>query len=579
MQAITGPAGIVLGLFGGLGGAALEAANKAAEAGNRIYEAAEKTGMSAEALSGVMALAKETGHSFEGLSTTFARATRNIAQAADTGKGAVTDFFSQAELESLKLKPVDEQMHTVLQRIFSLSNEGERHRQLQALLGRGWMENVGILKLLAQQGYGPAIEQAKKLHVFFDEKAAREAHEYSLQMKQVSASLEGLGIGVGRFVMPTVARLTLLLTGNREEWRIWADNATALVMLPFERLFAAAAHLPLVGDQFKAAAASMKAEIDKLETDSLLAEQRMKAALEALMPKEGAGAAAGPEGGVPGGTPKGGKSGTKQQAEDTDQLTAAYGKLVTVLPPATDAMQHFGKAFEPLASGPLSLPQFDKNLSATLGLFQQVPPYTEAAASATTRFSTDLKMEAQALEDTAKAAAHSTLAHLAHALAAGESLRKAAKEAVASIAEQAGVQAVWEAAQGFAMLALNFFIPNPRYVASAEAHFTASAIYGGIAGVAAAASAGMGRGGGGGGGGSAREASYGGGGSGKGAEAGGRGGGPGGGFHVNVYGNMMTDKNSTQQFMDEWSEAFQGGSMWLTASSAAIQGPTTTGRG
>jgi hypothetical protein len=86
---------------------------------------------------------------------------------------------------------------------------------------------------------------------------------------------------------------------------------------------------------------------------------------------------------------------------------------------------------------------------------------------------------------------------------------------------------------------------------------------------------------------SARMASYGGEGpgGGRGAEAGGRGGGSGGSgagagaFHLSVYGNMMTDKNSTQQFFDEWSAATKDGSLWLTSSSTAIQGPTATGRG
>jgi hypothetical protein len=89
-----------------------------------------------------------------------------------------------------------------------------------------------------------------------------------------------------------------------------------------------------------------------------------------------------------------------------------------------------------------------------------------------------------------------------------------------------------------------------------------------------------------GGGASARMASYGGGGpgSGRGGEVGGGGGpgagaGAGAGFHLTINGNMMTDKNSTQQFFDEWSQAIQGGTMWLSSSTATIQGPTATGRG
>lgn len=70
---------------------------------------------------------------------------------------------------------------------------------------------------------------------------------------------------------------------------------------------------------------------------------------------------------------------------------------------------------------------------------------------------------------------------------AGEGLRKFTATLIAEIARMATVQAVWELAQGLAMLALNFFWPDPKYAASATAHFHAAAVYGGIALVATAA--------------------------------------------------------------------------------------------
>ncbi len=101
-----------------------------------------------------------------------------------------------------------------------------------------------------------------------------------------------------------------------------------------------------------------------------------------------------------------------------------------------------------------------------------------------------------------------------------------------------------------------------------------------------------GGGGGGGGGGyggqpSARASSYGReGGGGGGGEAGpGSGGGRGGGsgpsttIHINTYGNVVTDANSQQQLWDMWSQQAREGTLWTTASNAAIQGPTSTGRG
>lgn len=62
--------------------------------------------------------------------------------------------------------------------------------------------------------------------------------------------------------------------------------------------------------------------------------------------------------------------------------------------------------------------------------------------------------------------------------------RKHAAEVIASIAQMAVVQAIWEGAQGLAMLALTWFTGNPKYAASAGAHFAAAAAYGLVAGVA-----------------------------------------------------------------------------------------------
>lgn len=70
---------------------------------------------------------------------------------------------------------------------------------------------------------------------------------------------------------------------------------------------------------------------------------------------------------------------------------------------------------------------------------------------------------------------------------AGTSFRKFAAEVISAVAVMAATKAIFELAEGFAMLALNFFWPDPRYAASATGHFHAAAIYGAIAGVAAVA--------------------------------------------------------------------------------------------
>jgi hypothetical protein len=73
---------------------------------------------------------------------------------------------------------------------------------------------------------------------------------------------------------------------------------------------------------------------------------------------------------------------------------------------------------------------------------------------------------------------------------AGGSLRKFAAEVIASIAQMAAVQAIWNLAEGFAKLALAYF-GHPTAGASATQHFIAAGIYAGIAGIAAAVGRGV----------------------------------------------------------------------------------------
>ena len=69
---------------------------------------------------------------------------------------------------------------------------------------------------------------------------------------------------------------------------------------------------------------------------------------------------------------------------------------------------------------------------------------------------------------------------------AGGSFRKFAAEMIASIAQMAAVQAVWNVAEGFAKLALAYF-GHPAAGPSATQHFIAAGVYAGIAGVATVA--------------------------------------------------------------------------------------------
>jgi hypothetical protein len=122
-------------------------------------------------------------------------------------------------LAALGLKPMDDAIQIVVRRIFELTNEGERNLALSALLGKAWMTNVETLKLLAAQGYGPAIKQAKRMGLFFDDEAARQAHDFAVQIATLKANFEGLSTSFGRSVIPVVNSLTAALFNMQSSMR------------------------------------------------------------------------------------------------------------------------------------------------------------------------------------------------------------------------------------------------------------------------------------------------------------------------------------------------------------------------
>lgn len=135
------------------------------------------------------------------------------------------------------------------------------------------------------------------------------------------------------------------------------------------------------------------------------------------------------------------------------------------------------------AAGTPPLPQFDRTRSAIDQLFETIG--TIFSGDKKTAALAGLEALTGAFQGLADAAGNAVEAFVLYGNA-GTSVRKVTAQIIAGVARQAAVKAVYELAEGFAALALAFFgMPNAG--PSASAHFTAAAIYGTIAGIAALA--------------------------------------------------------------------------------------------
>lgn len=218
---IGGALGILTAGVGGataLGGAMFALAAHASEVGAKIFEASEKTGIGADKMSGLMALAKETGGDFESLSSSIAKAGVNLEKGiidpgSKAGKVLAQVMGSARNLSDLGLKPVADRIQIVLAKIFAMNDPLQRNIALSTLMGKGWQSDVSALKLLAEQGYGPAIEQAKKFGIFFDNDAASKAKQFTVEMASLQSELSGVGLAMGQKLIPYLQEFVINMAG------------------------------------------------------------------------------------------------------------------------------------------------------------------------------------------------------------------------------------------------------------------------------------------------------------------------------------------------------------------------------
>jgi hypothetical protein len=213
--------GVLTGLTGGaaaLGGGLFALAEHAAAVGAKIFEASEKTGIGAAQMSGLMAVSRETGENFDSLTTALARAGVNLQKAiiepgTASGKILAQVLGGAKKLAAEGLRPMGDRLQDILRHIFAVNDAGARNTALSALLGRGWMENVESLKLLAAQGYGPAEAAARRFGIFFNDEQARQAKQFEIAIMELKGQLSGIGLAIGEKVLPDFQRLMASMVG------------------------------------------------------------------------------------------------------------------------------------------------------------------------------------------------------------------------------------------------------------------------------------------------------------------------------------------------------------------------------
>ena len=196
---LTGVLGALTGGSVALGGAMLGLAEKSSEVGASIHEAALKTGFGAEQLSGLRAVAIETGGNFDTLTVALARAGANLQSAIIDPSGEAGKVLSQLlggtkALAAEGVKPMGTAFQDVIKHILEMNNVGATELRAVEASGKGWQDNIEVFKYLAENGFKPMEEEAKKLGRLFTDLSALQAAEFQATIEGHHQSSPGAGL-------------------------------------------------------------------------------------------------------------------------------------------------------------------------------------------------------------------------------------------------------------------------------------------------------------------------------------------------------------------------------------------------
>jgi chromosome segregation ATPase len=179
-------------------------AKKTAELQDKIAKLSDTTGVSVRALSELRHAASLSGVSLEGLGKSMQIASRNISEAAQ-GTGTAKDALEQlgVSVQELKnLKP-DQQLEVIAEALTKVSNSSDKTRLAMDIFGRSAGQLMPLLKDGAA-GIRDLREEAVKLGIAFDEKAARAAEKLNDDIERLQARFEGFAFALTGVVVPAI---------------------------------------------------------------------------------------------------------------------------------------------------------------------------------------------------------------------------------------------------------------------------------------------------------------------------------------------------------------------------------------
>ena len=185
----------------------VEAAKRAAEFGDRIEHAAQKTGMSAESLQGLGFAAKMSDVDFQSLSVGLEHLSRAMLQAQQGSLQSASAFQSVGlSARQLKSMSMDEVLGRVADRFHQTRDGATKTALAMQLFGRSGAELIPLLDR-GSEGIDALKAKAKQLGIVMGSDAVRQSAEFADRLKEITAEGQAVTRNLMGELMPAMNRI------------------------------------------------------------------------------------------------------------------------------------------------------------------------------------------------------------------------------------------------------------------------------------------------------------------------------------------------------------------------------------
>lgn len=209
MRGLTGAAAGLSGALGALAPLASIAglvglAKGSLDAGNKMFDLAQKTGVSVEALARFNKAAKVSGTDIDAIGKALVKLSRGMVEAAATGKGKAADSLKALGLSATdasgKLKSADQVTLEIANRFKSMADGPAKAALALNLFGKAGADMIPLLNM-----GGDSID---KLSVKMTTAFAQKADEYSDKLAMLSGKVGAFGADLLIALLPALNAVT-----------------------------------------------------------------------------------------------------------------------------------------------------------------------------------------------------------------------------------------------------------------------------------------------------------------------------------------------------------------------------------